>query len=72
MFNTVSMTGTGISTLLAGVLVEVLSYVGVTIAQTQAADAVVAASTLIGLVLTVIGQLRRKDLKMGIVRKKSC
>jgi uncharacterized membrane protein len=66
MFKTVSMTGTGILTVL---LSYVLSYLGVNAGTSEIADWVNSIINVLGLCWIIIGQIRRSDLDFGIFRK---
>jgi len=66
MFTNVSMTGTGIIIYVVGL---VLSHFGVTVANDQVSSAVEGGAQLVGLVLTVWGQVRRQDLTLGLIRQ---
>lgn len=66
MFNSVSMAGVGG---LITVAIAVLKLFGVELPENAGGQITEAVSTIIGLGLLVWGQLRRTDLKMGIVRK---
>lgn len=60
------MTGTGV---IVSILAFALPFFGVTVEESQIAEFVKNAAEVIGFVLIVIGQLRRPDLKMGVIRK---
>lgn len=66
MFSTVSMTGTGMLTLALSFL---LSYLGVNAGTSQIAGWVNDILDIAGLFMAILGQLRRKDLSMGLFRK---
>lgn len=66
MFQAVSMTGSGLAVL---AIVQLLNLVGVTVDESQVAQAVEGLVVLVGIVLTVLGQLRRSDLEFGLFRK---
>ena len=66
MFTTVSMTGSGLLTIALG---TVLGWLGVNAEASQLAGWVDAIVKLAGLIMLVIGQLRRKDLSWGFWRK---
>lgn len=62
----VSMTGTGI---LAVLLIWVLQYFGIVVDANELTATVVKATEVLAYVLVVCGQLRRKDLVGGLLRK---
>lgn len=62
----VSMTGTGI---LAVLLIWVLQYFGIVVDANELTATVVKATEVLAYVLVVYGQLRRKDLVGGLLRK---
>ena len=66
MFNSVSMAGVGG---LITIVIAILKMFGVELPEGAGGQITEAVTTLIGLGLLVWGQLRRTDLKMGIVRK---
>lgn len=66
MFANVSMTGVGaIITVLQGAL----TLLGIEVAEGAVASAVNGIIQAVGIILLIIGQFRRKDLKFGMVRK---
>ena len=65
MFKTTSLTGTG---LLILVLAWSLSFFGITTDETQIAIVIHAIAICMGWAMTIIGQLRRKDMSFGIFR----
>ncbi len=65
MFTSVSMTGTGLVVLL---ITYALQWLGVSFDQNQIAIIVKDVVEVVGWVLTIWGQLRRKDLSMGLFR----
>lgn len=65
MFQNVSMTGTGIAVYLVGLA---LNHAGINYDAGQLAGAVDGAFVVVGFVLTIWGQLRRRDLSMGLFR----
>ena len=69
MFGTISMTGTGIVVSLATLIVFLASQYGVQVTQTEVVEAINGLASLIGLILVIWGQWRRKDLKFGLLRK---
>lgn len=66
LFKNVSMTGSG---MLALVLGTILSWLGVNADSSQLAGWVDSIISVVGLAMLIIGQLRRKDLKLGLIRK---
>lgn len=67
MFNSVSLTGSGV---IVFALLAVLNWLGVTDVQESDAAAVIDAfGKIISFGMIVIGQIRRPDLVAGIVRK---
>lgn len=66
MFTETSMTGTG---MIITVLVFGAQWLGINFDQSTATVFVKDAVEVIGIVLAVWGQLRRKDLSMGLFRK---
>lgn len=66
MFKTVSMTGSG---MLVIALATILSWIGVNADSSQIAGWVDSILSVAGLLMLVIGQLKRKDLKFGFWRK---
>ena len=66
MFNSVSMAGTGVVITL---IESVLKLFGIDFPDGSVGQAVNGAVAILGLVLLVVGQLRRKDLNMGFFRK---
>jgi len=66
MFTNVSMTGTGILTI---ILSYILSVLGVNAETSQIASWVASMINLLGLIWVIWGQLRRKDLSVGFFRK---
>lgn len=68
MFNKISMTGTGGSIV---ILMEViLPLLGFTFDKSEIEGLVAAFLTVLGAVWFIIGQLRRQDLIMGMIRNK--
>lgn len=65
MFTTVSMTGTGLLVLL---VTYALQWLGVQFDANQVTVIVKDVLEVGGWVLTIVGQLRRKDLSMGIFK----
>ena len=51
------------------IIITVLNLFGIEIPEGTLENAVEALSTIIGIVMLVWGQLARKDLKFGIIRK---
>lgn len=66
MFTNISKTGLGLYITL---IVTVLKIFGIEFEEDTVANAVEGVAAAIGLILLVIGQFGRKDLKAGIVRK---
>ena len=66
MFNSVSMTGSGLLTMGLGLL---LHWLGVNVETSQIAGWVDSIINVVGLVMLIIGQLKRKDLTFGLFRK---
>ena len=66
MFNNVSMTGTGLIIL---IVENLLRLMGIEFPEGSVASAMNGLLAIIGLLAVVWGQLRRKDLKAGFVRK---
>lgn len=62
----VSITGLGVVVL---VLEQLAKLVGLELPEGSVGSAVNAVVQVVGFVLLVVGQLRRKDLKLGLVRK---
>lgn len=69
MFNHISKAGTGIILVLAPTLTWLLAQLGLEFLESDVIEILNALSILIGFMLTVIGQLDRKDLKYGLLRK---
>lgn len=66
-FNVVSMTGSGASIV---VLLDVLlPFFGVNLPEGTTAAAVAGAIEFVGWVLLVVGQIRRPDLVLGMIRR---
>lgn len=65
MFSTVSMTGVGAIVTLIEALLRVF---GVEVAEGSVGAGVNGLVSFVGLVLMVWGQIRRKDLKFGLLR----
>ena len=66
MFNAVSMAGVGWAVVL---LMTLLKAIGVEADEATVTGAVEALITFAGFVLAVWGQLRRSDLKYGLIRQ---
>jgi len=67
MFTNTSMTGVG----LVVVLVETLAKLfGFEFPEGSVAEAINGAVSFVGFVLLVVGQLRRKDLRLGLFRRR--
>lgn len=66
MFNTVSLTGTGI---VVFVLVQVLSYFNIIVPETQVQSAVEAIIQIVSFLMIIYGQIRRADMAYGLFRK---
>lgn len=66
MFQHISKTGAGLYITL---IVTVLNLLGVEFDEGTVASAVNGIGALIGLILLVVGQFSRPDLKVGLVRK---
>tara|TARA_R110000868_G_scaffold85200_3_gene239754 strand:+ start:6179 stop:6379 length:201 start_codon:yes stop_codon:yes gene_type:complete len=66
MFNTLSMTGTGIAITVIG---AALNALGVTFDTQSLAAAVAGLVQFLGFFFIIWGQIRRPDLVAGIVRK---
>jgi hypothetical protein len=66
MFQTFSMAGTGWLVLLVGVIAKSLEL---DIDDGQITELANAVLLLVGFLTAVVGQLRRKDLTLGILRK---
>lgn len=62
----ISLTGTGI---LITLIEYVLRFFGLEFEEGSVAAAVNGLLVFIGFVLVIVGQLRRKDLRFGLVRK---
>lgn len=67
----VSLTGSGVYLIALNVLLQLLAYFGIQVDvlpgdMEEYADAL---SLIIGFVMTLVGQLRRKDLVGGIIRR---
>ena len=71
MFNSVSKAGIGggLVTLLYAVLPLLDSFFGIKIPESDVQAFATAIGTIIGFVLLVWGQIDRKDLKFGLLRK---
>lgn len=71
MFQTFSMTGTGVYILAINLVLQLLAYfgVGIDVLPGQIEEIASGVAALVGVVLAVIGQNRRKDLVGGLVRK---
>jgi hypothetical protein len=69
MLSNISLGGAGLSTILVSVIMWVAAYYNVPVVETQAAELVQSILTVAGFVMMVVGQLRRKDLKYGVIRK---
>lgn len=67
MFSSVSMTATGA---IIVILEQVAKLIGLDLPENTIGNMVDALVTLVGSVLLIWGQLRRKDLAGGIFRKK--
>lgn len=65
-FNTVSMTGTGV---VIAVITFLFQFFEIEVSNEIITTAVEAVLTLVSFVLLIWGQVRRPDLKAGIVRK---
>ncbi len=65
MFTTVSLTGSG---LLVLILTYVLQWLGVQFDANQLTVIIKDALEIAGWLMAIIGQLRRKDLSMGLFR----
>lgn len=66
MFTSISMAGTGTAVV---IIQAILSILGIEAPEGSVAGAVDAVVTVVGFVLLVWGQLRRKDLVAGFIRK---
>lgn len=66
MFNTISMTGTG---MIIALLAFGLPYIGINLDQNTITQFVDAVAQVISIILMAWGQIRRPDLVGGIVRK---
>ena len=69
MFSTVSMTGTGVAGIAVYLVIGIGKHFGIDIAEGEAA---IFAQNIVGIIafaLTIIGQMRRKDLSGGLLRK---
>jgi hypothetical protein len=66
MFNTVSMTGSGMAIL---IIMTIAQFLGISFDQNQVAMIVKDVIDIAGFVFMVWGQLRRNDLVMGLFRK---
>lgn len=66
MFNSVSMAGTGVVVTL---IVTVLKLFGIEVGTEEATKAVEGFLSVVGLILLIVGQVRRKDLVGGLLRK---
>lgn len=66
MFNAVSMTGVGA---VITVLETIAKMIGIELPEGSVASAVNGVVAVVGLVLLIVGQYRRKDLVAGIVRR---
>lgn len=62
----ISLTGTGI---LITLIEYVLRFFGLEFEEGSVAAAVNGLVVFVGFVLVIVGQLRRKDLRFGLVRK---
>lgn len=62
----VSMAGTGLLVMLIEVLLKIL---GVEVPEGGVAENINNVVMVVGFVLLIVGQVRRKDLKFGIFRK---
>lgn len=69
MFEKVSMTGTGIVVSLAVLVVSFLEAYGVTVTQNEVVEVINGLAGFVGFILVIWGQVRRKDLKAGLLRK---
>jgi len=69
MFTNISMTGAGVITGFLPLIMLALNFFGVDVAEEQVVSALNGLLGFISLVLLVIGQMRRKDLNFGIMRK---
>lgn len=67
MFEKISMTGTGASIVL--LLQVFFPLFGIEFSPVEIESLVAAGFTLVGSVLLIVGQLRRKDLFLGLFRK---
>lgn len=61
-----SMTGSGMIVIAISAL---LHYFGITIGNDQITTAINGIIQVAGVVMTIYGQVRRKDLTMGLIRK---
>jgi hypothetical protein len=66
MFKNVSMTGTGLLVLLA---MYVASLLGLDFSESQATVFIEKSLEIAGILMTLFGQVSRKDLKFGLFRK---
>ena len=66
MFKNTSMTGTGLIVIIA---TYVLAWFNIIPADGQLNQIVLDGATVIGWILTIVGQIRRADLSVGLFRK---
>ena len=66
MFSNTSMAGTGVAITLIMLAIKLL---GLDIDEGQVTEVVTSGGQVVGFVLLVIGQVKRKDLKFGLLRK---
>jgi len=66
MLNTVSLTGTGV---LISLLAMGLKYFGIVVDENQVAAFVNNLAQIVAFVMIIVGQVRRKDLSFGLLRK---
>jgi hypothetical protein len=67
MFNTLSLTGSGILVLLVK---NILTYIGIVDIDDNMIERLISGVIdVAGILMTIIGQARRSDLKMGLIRK---
>lgn len=69
MFNTISLGGAGMTTAFVSILIFVAGLLGLDIAEAEVTQFVESALFVVGFVMMVAGQIKRKDLKYGVIRK---
>ena len=65
-FTNVSMTGTGAAVLIITIILQLL---GVEVVEGSVQEVVVAAVEVVSFAMVIAGQLRRKDLRFGFLRR---